>query len=200
MINSRKRWNKQVLNAGDEAGGVEQLEEDVDDITQLAMRRSMGSMSAMSGSRGMVYMEYRSVCISASLYNHFFSFDMVLVYFTHLEILVFYVFIKVPIHLSRLTFNFFCNAFPLQQRSIFCTRQSKKAGSKQASSYTLQETIHINISSDVFHFSASIPVIWQCLPLTFAYHDIWYMLNDIDREGRIKGQLQRHEMGTEGFF
>lgn len=47
-----------VLNAGDEAGGVEQLEEDVDDITQLAARRTIGSMSAMSGARGMVYMEY----------------------------------------------------------------------------------------------------------------------------------------------
>lgn len=47
-----------VLNAGDEAGGVEQLEEDVDDITQLRARRTIGSMSAMSGAHGMVYMEY----------------------------------------------------------------------------------------------------------------------------------------------
>lgn len=47
-----------VLNAGDEAGGVEQLEEDADDITQLSARRTIGSMSAMSGARGMVYMEY----------------------------------------------------------------------------------------------------------------------------------------------
>ncbi|KAJ7521765.1 hypothetical protein O6H91_19G067000 [Diphasiastrum complanatum] len=47
-----------VLNAGDEAAGIEQLEEDVDDITQLRARRSIGSMSAMSGSRGMLYMEY----------------------------------------------------------------------------------------------------------------------------------------------
>lgn len=47
-----------VLNAGDEAGGVEQLDEDVDDITQLRARRTIGSLSAMSGAQGMVYMEY----------------------------------------------------------------------------------------------------------------------------------------------
>ncbi|KAH7432496.1 hypothetical protein KP509_07G025300 [Ceratopteris richardii] len=47
-----------VLNAGDEAGGIEQLEEDVDDITQLKARRIIGSMKDMSGARGMAYMEY----------------------------------------------------------------------------------------------------------------------------------------------
>eukprot|EP01018_Ginkgo_biloba_P024365 Gb_19362 [translate_table: standard] len=47
-----------VLNAGDDAVGLEQLEEDADDITLLKARRSVGSMSAMSGASGMVYMEY----------------------------------------------------------------------------------------------------------------------------------------------
>lgn len=49
----------QVLNAGDDAVGLEQLEEDADDISLHKARRSMGSMSAMSGANGMVYMEYR---------------------------------------------------------------------------------------------------------------------------------------------
>ncbi|KDP25407.1 hypothetical protein JCGZ_20563 [Jatropha curcas] len=47
-----------VLNAGDDAVGLEQLEEDADDITLHKARRTMGSMSAMSGAKGMVYMEY----------------------------------------------------------------------------------------------------------------------------------------------
>ncbi|EEF51222.1 general transcription and DNA repair factor IIH helicase subunit XPB1 isoform X2 [Ricinus communis] len=47
-----------VLNAGDDAVGLEQLEEDADDIALHKARRSMGSMSAMSGAKGMVYMEY----------------------------------------------------------------------------------------------------------------------------------------------
>ena len=49
----------QVLTAGDDAVGLEQLEEDADDIALHKARRSMGSMSAMSGANGMVYMEYR---------------------------------------------------------------------------------------------------------------------------------------------
>ncbi|KAA3456518.1 DNA repair helicase XPB1-like protein [Gossypium australe] len=48
----------QVLTAGDDAVGLEQLEEDADDIALHKARRSMGSMSAMSGANGMVYMEY----------------------------------------------------------------------------------------------------------------------------------------------
>ncbi|XWS49977.1 hypothetical protein CRYUN_Cryun12cG0048800 [Craigia yunnanensis] len=47
-----------VLTAGDDAVGLEQLEEDADDIALHKARRSMGSMSAMSGAYGMVYMEY----------------------------------------------------------------------------------------------------------------------------------------------
>lgn len=47
-----------VLNAGDDQVGLEQLEEDADDVTLLKARRSVGSMSAMSGASGMVYMEY----------------------------------------------------------------------------------------------------------------------------------------------
>ncbi|KAM7252541.1 hypothetical protein ACFE04_024424 [Oxalis oulophora] len=47
-----------VLNAGDDAVGLEQLEEDADDIALFKARRSMGSMSAMSGANGMLYMEY----------------------------------------------------------------------------------------------------------------------------------------------
>ncbi|XP_065858323.1 general transcription and DNA repair factor IIH helicase/translocase subunit XPB1 [Euphorbia lathyris] len=47
-----------VLNAGDDAVGLELLEEDADDIALHKARRFMGSMSAMSGAKGMVYMEY----------------------------------------------------------------------------------------------------------------------------------------------
>ncbi|XP_028767458.1 general transcription and DNA repair factor IIH helicase subunit XPB1 isoform X2 [Neltuma alba] len=47
-----------VLSAGDDAVGLEQLEEDADEIALHNARRSTGSMSAMSGAKGMVYMEY----------------------------------------------------------------------------------------------------------------------------------------------
>ncbi|XP_054824914.1 general transcription and DNA repair factor IIH helicase subunit XPB1 isoform X1 [Prosopis cineraria] len=47
-----------VLSAGDDAVGLEQLEEDADEIALNNARRSTGSMSAMSGAKGMVYMEY----------------------------------------------------------------------------------------------------------------------------------------------
>lgn len=47
-----------VLNAGDDAVGLEQLEDDADEIALKSARRSQGSMSAMSGAKGMVYMEY----------------------------------------------------------------------------------------------------------------------------------------------
>ncbi|OWM85302.1 hypothetical protein CDL15_Pgr028089 [Punica granatum] len=47
-----------VLSAGDDMVGLEQLEEDADDIALHKARRSLGSMSAMSGANGMVYMEY----------------------------------------------------------------------------------------------------------------------------------------------
>lgn len=48
-----------MLSAGDDVVGLEQLEEDADDIALHRARRSIGSMSAMSGSNGMVYLEYR---------------------------------------------------------------------------------------------------------------------------------------------
>lgn len=48
-----------MLSAGDDAVGLEQLEEDTDGIALQKARRSAGSMSAMSGASGMVYMEYR---------------------------------------------------------------------------------------------------------------------------------------------
>ncbi|XP_078445881.1 general transcription and DNA repair factor IIH helicase/translocase subunit XPB1-like [Wolffia australiana] len=47
-----------VLNAGDDAVGLEQLEEDTDGMALQKARRTVGSMSAMSGARGMFYMEY----------------------------------------------------------------------------------------------------------------------------------------------
>ncbi|KAI3975018.1 hypothetical protein MKX01_005129 [Papaver californicum] len=47
-----------VLNAGDDMVGLEQLDEDTDDIALLKARRTMRSMSAMSGADGMAYMEY----------------------------------------------------------------------------------------------------------------------------------------------
>ncbi|KAI4364906.1 hypothetical protein MLD38_020937 [Melastoma candidum] len=49
-----------VLSAGDDMVGLEQLEEDADDINLHKARRTFGSMSAMSGANGMVYMEYRT--------------------------------------------------------------------------------------------------------------------------------------------
>lgn len=48
-----------MLTAGDDAVGLEQLDEDVDDIALVKARRYSGSMSAMSGANGMAYMEYR---------------------------------------------------------------------------------------------------------------------------------------------
>ena len=48
-----------MLSAGDDAVGLEQLEEDADDIALHKARRFSGSMSGMSGANGMVYMEYR---------------------------------------------------------------------------------------------------------------------------------------------
>ncbi|KAI3914510.1 hypothetical protein MKX01_003727, partial [Papaver californicum] len=47
-----------VLNAGDDMVGLEQLDEDTDDIALLKARRTMRSMSVMSGADGMAYMEY----------------------------------------------------------------------------------------------------------------------------------------------
>ncbi|CDP12051.1 unnamed protein product [Coffea canephora] len=49
-----------VLSAGDDAVGLEQLEEDADGMALQKARRSAGSMSAMSGASGMVYMEYNT--------------------------------------------------------------------------------------------------------------------------------------------
>ncbi|KAI5655449.1 hypothetical protein M9H77_32636 [Catharanthus roseus] len=47
-----------VLSAGDDAVGLEQLEEDADGMALMKARRFGGSMSKMSGASGMVYMEY----------------------------------------------------------------------------------------------------------------------------------------------
>lgn len=49
-----------VLSAGDDVVGLEQLEEDADDIALQKARRYAGSMSAFSGASGMVYMEYNT--------------------------------------------------------------------------------------------------------------------------------------------
>lgn len=51
------------MSAGDDAVGLEQLEEDADEIALHNARRSTGSMSAMSGAKGMLYMEYRFVLL-----------------------------------------------------------------------------------------------------------------------------------------
>jgi DNA excision repair protein ERCC-3 len=50
---------KQVLNAGDDMVGLEQLEEDSDEKALLKARHLTGSMSAFSGAGGMVFMEDR---------------------------------------------------------------------------------------------------------------------------------------------
>ncbi|KAF6176128.1 hypothetical protein GIB67_000222 [Kingdonia uniflora] len=47
-----------VLSAGDDMTGIEQLDEDTDGIALQKARRTFGSMSAMSGAHGRVYMEY----------------------------------------------------------------------------------------------------------------------------------------------
>lgn len=51
-----------VLSAGDDMVGLEILEDDTDDIAlqKARARRMMGSMSAMSGAKGMIYHEFRS--------------------------------------------------------------------------------------------------------------------------------------------
>ncbi|XP_039125392.1 LOW QUALITY PROTEIN: general transcription and DNA repair factor IIH helicase subunit XPB1-like [Dioscorea cayenensis subsp. rotundata] len=49
-----------LLNAGDDAVGLEQLEEDADDIALQKARRTSGSMSAFSGAGGHIYMEYNT--------------------------------------------------------------------------------------------------------------------------------------------
>ncbi|XP_073133014.1 general transcription and DNA repair factor IIH helicase/translocase subunit XPB1 isoform X2 [Henckelia pumila] len=50
----------QVLCAGDDIVGLEQLEEDADGMALEKARRSFGSMSVMSGASGMVYMEFNT--------------------------------------------------------------------------------------------------------------------------------------------
>ncbi|XP_068305904.1 general transcription and DNA repair factor IIH helicase/translocase subunit XPB1 [Pyrus communis] len=57
-LNDQLSLLSKVLSAGDDAVGLEQLEEDADDIALHKARRFSGSMSAMSGANGMVYMEY----------------------------------------------------------------------------------------------------------------------------------------------
>jgi DNA excision repair protein ERCC-3 len=47
-----------VLHAGEEAIGVEQLDEDMDDITRNRFTRRNANMSSMSGADGRLYMEY----------------------------------------------------------------------------------------------------------------------------------------------
>lgn len=61
----------QVLSAGDDAVGLEQLEEDTDDIALQKARRSVRSMSAMSGASGMVYMEYKYIIPSFFVFFFF---------------------------------------------------------------------------------------------------------------------------------
>lgn len=48
-----------MLNAGDDVVGLEQLEEDSDGKALVKARRFTGSMSALSGASGVVYMEYK---------------------------------------------------------------------------------------------------------------------------------------------
>lgn len=56
-----------MLSAGDDAVGLEQLEEDADEVALMKARRTMGSMSAMSGANGMVYMEYKYVYLEFTI-------------------------------------------------------------------------------------------------------------------------------------
>uniref|UniRef100_A0A0D9YDG6 DNA 3'-5' helicase n=1 Tax=Oryza glumipatula TaxID=40148 RepID=A0A0D9YDG6_9ORYZ len=57
LVNSLRHLN-QSLSARDDMIGIEHLEEDSDGKALMKARRSAGSMSAFSGSGGMVYMEY----------------------------------------------------------------------------------------------------------------------------------------------
>lgn len=70
----------QVLHAGEDSIGIEQLDEDVDDITRNRFTRRYGNMSNISGAEGRLYYEYRcvlqrmtritwSVCIFSEYYN-----------------------------------------------------------------------------------------------------------------------------------
>lgn len=47
------------MSVGDDAVGLELLDEDPDDIALHKTTRRAGSMSAMSGAKGMIYMEYK---------------------------------------------------------------------------------------------------------------------------------------------
>lgn len=67
------------MSAGDDAVGLEQLDEDADDVALHNARRSAGSMSAMSGAKGMVYMEYRCVTLCGSI-SLFFEFSCMILY------------------------------------------------------------------------------------------------------------------------
>ncbi|KAM7525782.1 hypothetical protein LguiA_015684 [Lonicera macranthoides] len=49
-----------VLSAGDDAVGLEQLDEDADDIALQKARRYAGSLSTLSGASGRIYMEYNT--------------------------------------------------------------------------------------------------------------------------------------------
>lgn len=61
-------FTSQLLNAGDDAVGLEQLEEDADDIALQKARRTSGSMSAFSGAGGHIYMEYKYSILLPSNY------------------------------------------------------------------------------------------------------------------------------------
>lgn len=69
----------QVLSAGDDAVGLEQLEEDADGMALQKARRTAGSMSAMSGAKGMVYMEYRYAFAFHSRSFFYFFFVLLLI-------------------------------------------------------------------------------------------------------------------------
>ncbi|KAK1351435.1 DNA helicase [Heracleum sosnowskyi] len=57
-LDDQNKLLTKVLTAGDDQVGLEILDEDTDDVALQKARRSMGSMSYMSGANGKIYMEY----------------------------------------------------------------------------------------------------------------------------------------------
>ncbi|KAL1827104.1 hypothetical protein DCAR_0206261 [Daucus carota subsp. sativus] len=59
-LDEQNKLLTKVLTAGDDQVGLEILDEDTDDVALQKARRSMGSMSYMSGANGKIYMEYNT--------------------------------------------------------------------------------------------------------------------------------------------
>ncbi|KAK1403566.1 DNA helicase [Heracleum sosnowskyi] len=68
-LNDQLELLTEVLTAGGDEVGVEILDKDVDDVAPQNARRSMGSMTCMSGANGKIYMEYTLSRLSTKQYK-----------------------------------------------------------------------------------------------------------------------------------